>query len=121
MWASRASVAAHSMGRFQEMADKIFNAAPLLTSDNVVDYAEQFAVEIGLDSGQYVEAVKSLRSLGPVVDDITRGQKLGVTGVPEFFINGERLSGAQPLDRFKEVIDFHLGNSTDAQCRLFAL
>ena len=33
------------------------------------------------------------------------GQRLGVNGTPAFFINGVALGGAQPLEKFKEVID----------------
>jgi protein-disulfide isomerase len=30
---------------------------------------------------------------------------LGVSGTPAFFINGKFLSGAQPFDNFKRLID----------------
>jgi len=33
---------------------------------------------------------------------------VGVNGTPAFFINGRMLSGAQPFDKFKEVIDEEL-------------
>jgi protein-disulfide isomerase len=33
---------------------------------------------------------------------------VGATGTPTFFINGTRLVGAQPADKFKEVIDAEL-------------
>ena len=36
------------------------------------------------------------------------GKKVGVSGTPAFFINGTMLSGAQPLDEFKKVIDAEL-------------
>jgi protein-disulfide isomerase len=34
--------------------------------------------------------------------------KAGVSGTPAFFINGRLLSGAQPLEAFKAVIDEEL-------------
>jgi protein-disulfide isomerase len=33
---------------------------------------------------------------------------VGVNGTPAFFINGRPLSGAQPFDAFKRVIDEEL-------------
>ncbi len=32
----------------------------------------------------------------------------GVGGTPTFFINGQRLGGAYPLESFKEIIDAEL-------------
>jgi protein-disulfide isomerase len=43
--------------------------------------------------------------------DIDEGARLGVQGTPAFFINGRLLSGAQPLDRFVQVIDEELLNT----------
>ena len=36
--------------------------------------------------------------------------EVGVSGTPGFFINGRFLSGAQPFDAFRRVIDRELGN-----------
>ena len=36
------------------------------------------------------------------------GDEVGVSGTPAFFINGRLLSGAQPLDAFKALIDEEL-------------
>jgi len=36
------------------------------------------------------------------------GQKVGVTGTPAFFVNGRFLSGAQPFDAFRAIIDDEL-------------
>lgn len=41
-------------------------------------------------------------------EDYTNGQRLGVTGTPAFFINGRFISGAQPLEAFKAVIEDEL-------------
>jgi len=38
-------------------------------------------------------------------------QLLGVSGTPHFFINGRALSGAQPFEAFKTVIDEELTRS----------
>jgi predicted DsbA family dithiol-disulfide isomerase len=40
--------------------------------------------------------------------------KLGVRGTPAFFINGRYLSGAQPIESFKAVIDEELKKADEA-------
>ena len=37
--------------------------------------------------------------------DVAAASKLGVRGTPTFFINGRRVVGAQPYERFKAIID----------------
>jgi predicted DsbA family dithiol-disulfide isomerase len=39
---------------------------------------------------------------------------VGTRGTPAFYINGRYLSGAQPIDRFKSVIDEELKKANDA-------
>ena len=36
------------------------------------------------------------------------GEEAGVNGTPAFFINGRMLSGAQPFEAFKRIIDEEL-------------
>jgi hypothetical protein len=43
-----------------------------------------------------------------VEDGAALGSEVGVTGTPCFLIDGEMLSGAQPVSAFAEVIDRHL-------------
>lgn len=40
-----------------------------------------------------------------IKEDEALGKQSGVTGTPAFFINGVFLSGAQPIDRFRAIID----------------
>jgi protein-disulfide isomerase len=43
-----------------------------------------------------------------VEKDILEGNEAGVSGTPAFFINGRMLTGAQPFDAFKRIIDEEL-------------
>ena len=43
-----------------------------------------------------------------MTDDLAEINSLGVTGTPDFFINGHFLSGAQPLEGFARVINAEL-------------
>jgi protein-disulfide isomerase len=40
--------------------------------------------------------------------DLADGQAAGVSGTPAFLINGRFISGAQPFEAFKEIIDEEL-------------
>ena len=40
--------------------------------------------------------------------DVAAANAVGVNGTPAFFINGRPLSGAQPFDQFKRLIDEEL-------------
>ncbi len=44
----------------------------------------------------------------PVQDHMAKAGQIGLTGTPTFFINGIPLVGAQPLERFQQVIDGEL-------------
>ena len=67
---------------------------------------DKLANEIGLDMGKYKndqgECAATVRK------DQAELSKVGTRGTPAFYINGRFLSGAQPVDRFKAVIDEEL-------------
>ena len=46
-----------------------------------------------------------------VQKDFTDGQAAGIRGTPGFIINGESLSGAQPFEAFKQIIDAKLAEA----------
>jgi protein-disulfide isomerase len=43
-----------------------------------------------------------------VSKDFDQGNQIGVNATPTFYINGRFLSGAQPFDAFKAIIDDEL-------------
>jgi protein-disulfide isomerase len=50
------------------------------------------------------------KAASAVVDaDMAFGQKLGVSGTPGFFVNGQFLNGAQPLSAFEPLIAAAIG------------
>jgi len=44
--------------------------------------------------------------------DVRAADAVGVDGTPAFLINGRMLSGAQPIEAFKRLIDEELANKT---------
>jgi protein-disulfide isomerase len=102
--AHAASEAAHQQGKFWGMHDKIFAAQREMSEAKYIEYAN----ELGLDIDQYNKDVKSPKVKSRIEGDVAAASKLGVTGTPSLFINGRFLSGAQPFESFKRIIDEEL-------------
>jgi protein-disulfide isomerase len=103
-YASQAALAAGKQGKFWEMHDKIFeNMRALKPAD-----LEKYAAAIGLDMAKFKADVDSEAVKAEVKADQALATKLGARGTPHFFVNGKRLPGALPFDRFKAVIDEEL-------------
>ena len=71
---------------------------------------KQFAVDLDLDTNSFNACFDSGEFRKIVQDDYAGGNKLGVNATPAFFVNGRFLSGAQPFEAFKAIIDEELGN-----------
>ena len=62
----------------------------------------------GLDGGKFDQCLDSGAKAKEVELHKKAGDDVGVSGTPAFFINGRLLSGAQPLDAFRAIIDEEL-------------
>ena len=67
-----------------------------------------FSTELGLDNIRFKDCLNSGKYSQAVKDDFALGQKVGVSGTPTFFINGQKLVGAQPFESFKAIIEKEL-------------
>lgn len=104
MPAAELAVEAHAQGgsaKFWALHKKLFENQKALSRPDL----EKYAQEVGLDMNKVKAALDKRTHEAKVKADQELAQKLGARGTPAFFINGRFLSGAQPIDRFKEVID----------------
>jgi protein-disulfide isomerase len=69
---------------------------------------QEIAKKLNLNWEQANAAIKSDKYGDAINEDLDLGSEFEVRGTPHFFINGRRLSGAQPYEKFKEVIDAQL-------------
>jgi len=90
--------------KFWKAHDKLFSNQQALTRENLDSYAQ----ELGLDMTKYKAAMDGHTHKAAIEADQQLAAKLDARGTPAFFINGRSLSGAQPLDKFKEIIDDEL-------------
>jgi protein-disulfide isomerase len=101
--AATAARCAEAQGKFWAYHDK------LMASQNLDDASlKSLAVEAGVDAAKFDECVKKNPYKDAIAKDLEDGEKAGVNGTPAFFINGRLLDGAQPFEKFKEVIDEEL-------------
>ncbi|PTL82618.1 thioredoxin domain-containing protein [Vitiosangium sp. GDMCC 1.1324] len=102
--AAEAALCANDQGKFWEMHDTLFANQKELEVPKLKEYAKK----VGVDSAKFDKCLDSGEKAATVQADMADGQKVGVNGTPAFFINGILLSGAQPFDEFKSVIDSEL-------------
>jgi protein-disulfide isomerase len=102
--AAEAALAANEQGKFWEMHDILFKNQQALTAADL----EKYAKEIGLDMGKFKAAIDSHKFAAQVEADTKQGSALGVQGTPAAFVNGNLVSGAQPVEAFKKIVDAEL-------------
>ncbi len=66
---------------------------------------EAWARQSGVNVSALRDALQSKRFSAKIDDDVELGRTIGVNGTPAFFINGVSLGGAQPVEKFKPIID----------------
>src|SRR3989344_4001132 len=83
-------------------------AASCTTSPLSSDCLKNYAKELKLDKKKFAQCLDSGSKKEMVNADVSQGSSVGVTGTPATFVNGYLISGAQPYDNFKRIIDFLL-------------
>src|SRR5207253_11509490 len=77
------------------------------------------AVEGGLDVGDVNQLVAGDRGAAEVREWEQKGQRLGISGVPFFVINGKvALSGAQPPEMFQVAIEQATASELGEACEI---
>ncbi|MEO7034194.1 MAG: thioredoxin domain-containing protein, partial [Polyangiaceae bacterium] len=72
---------------------------------------EKWAVEAGVDKAKFDAALASKKYSAKIDEDMALATKIQANGTPAFRINGVTVSGAQPLEKFTEVIDAQLAEA----------
>ena len=104
--ASEAAHCANAQGKFWEYHKKV------MASEDLSKAAlQKIASDVGLDRKKFDECLDKGTFKQAVEVEMVEGENLGIDGTPAFFINGRRLSGAQPVEKFSEIIDEELAGS----------
>lgn len=101
--ASEAALCVNEQGsdKFFKFHDVLFKNQDKLDAANL----EKFAKESGADVTKFKECFGAKKYAKAVQDDIDYGEKIGVKSTPTFFVNGQLVSGAVPIEQFAEIIE----------------
>jgi protein-disulfide isomerase len=86
---------------FWEAHDKLFASAPKLEDADL----ERLAGELGLDVGKVKDAIAKEKYKAQIEADQAVADDLNAGSTPHFFINGRRLVGALPFEKFQAIVD----------------
>lgn len=101
MDAAKAGRCAAEQDKFWQFHDALFADQSKLGANDL----KATAKKIGLDSARFDSCLDKGKYEAGIRKDMAEGSALGVTGTPTFFINGRELVGAQPPEKFNEIID----------------
>jgi protein-disulfide isomerase len=102
--AAEAAACANAQGRFWDYHERLFSEGGELADADL----ERIAAGSELDMTAFTTCFAGRQFQDTVEADIKAGSEAGVDGPPAFFVNGIRLTGAQPLEAFAKLIDREL-------------
>jgi protein-disulfide isomerase len=113
-WAEPAAIAAECARQqrndaFWTVYGGLFEAQKDLNPTNVKDKVTAMLAGSGIDMTKFNDCFDNKKSLSDVNAQKAEGLALGIQGTPGFIINGRLVSGAQPIEEFKSIIDAQLG------------
>jgi len=102
--ASMAALCAKDQGKFWEMHDKLWDNQQSLDAASL----EKYATELALDLEVFKTCMSTEKHKAQIANDQELAGKVSARGTPNTFINGIKLTGAKPIEEFKEIIDEQL-------------
>jgi NhaA family Na+:H+ antiporter len=113
---ARAAEAAANQGRFWEMHDWVYDTAPPVTEERVVDFARS----LGLDMPRFMADLEGDAVRARVEQDLAEGRRNGVTGTPTLFVDGIRYDGAWDFQSMLEGLERPVAARVQRSARVFA-
>ena len=91
--------------KYFDMHDKLYENQQEWTTGEVKAAFVKYAGEIGLNVSQFTTCYDSAALNEAIEADAALAARIGATGTPTFYINGEKLVGAQPWEAFESAIE----------------
>lgn len=92
---------------FWKAHDLLFENQRALSRDQLLGYAGQ----LGLDRAKVADALAKNAHQGHLDTGATLAADVEASGTPHFFVNGRRIKGAVPFEKFKTVIDEEIAHA----------
>jgi protein-disulfide isomerase len=103
--ASEAAMCGGAQGRFWDMHDRIYRSQEQWAGlGDAVSFFERIAGELELDMTEYRKCVSDHVMLPMIQADYQRGVDANVRSTPSFFVGGQLLQGAHPIESFRQVL-----------------
>jgi protein-disulfide isomerase len=115
-WAEPAAIAAKCVAEqkhedaYWKLTDFFFANQKDMTPQNVKDKSHEALQGTKVDLAKFDDCFDNKKTADAIKADMAEAQSVGVSGTPAFFINGRMISGAQPVDAFKAIIDDELAH-----------
>jgi protein-disulfide isomerase len=103
--AAIAARCAGDQGKYFEMHDALYENQQEWSNVNPKDHFVRYAGEIGLNGNNFTSCYDGGKYDSVVDEELGLASRVGATGTPTFFINGEKLVGAQPYVAFEDVLN----------------
>lgn len=114
--AAAAAECAHEQDKYWEYHDALFENQNIWNREDIasaITIFKEYATKLNLNQEQFDSCLDSGKYIEEISKDLNDGKDYGITGTPGFFIGNEKkgfvkLSGAQPFEAFKSMIDSQL-------------
>ncbi len=104
--AAHAAACGDEQGRFWSMHDQLFAyQATWSAQRNPERTFRGYARAVGLDVARYGDCMRTGRFRARIQAEAEAADNLGITSTPTFVVGRMRISGSQPYDNFKRLID----------------
>ncbi|MFN8627143.1 MAG: DsbA family protein [Candidatus Binatia bacterium] len=115
-WAEPAAIATICVRQqkpeaFWKLYDYYFQNQRDITPQNLKDKSLEVLKDSGVDAAKFSDCLDNKKTADLVKAEQTEGGSVGVNGTPAFIINGRLVSGAQPFESFKAIIDDELARA----------
>ncbi len=112
-WAEPAAIAVECAKQqkpeaYWKLYSDLFTNQAQINPENVKQKCTEYLAGTGIDMAKWTDCYDSKKTQAQVKAQMAEGSSVGVNGTPGFIINGRLLSGAQPFDSFKAIIDDEL-------------
>ncbi len=98
--AALAALCAQEQGKFWAYHDKLFLNQKNFTDDDLKNFGRQ----VGLDEIKFEDCLRTKKYQAAVQADYQDGLSAGVQGTPTFFVNGQKVEGAVPLEEWEKIV-----------------
>ncbi len=102
---AEAARCAGDQDKYWDFHDLVFaNQAEWSILDDSQETLIGYATQLGLNQADFTACLQQGKFTQQIKDDLALGKKVGVSGTPSFFVNGQMLVGAQPYSVFEALI-----------------